>query len=397
MKSKIRSAVASRRSGGMLLLVGVLAGLAGGGVIASASPKTMTVCANRETNVLAYTKSGTCSTGAMPLVVNQTGEIGPKGDRGATGTKGAKGDTGANGAKGDRGATGATGANGSNGDNGATGPNGASGANGDTGVAGPKGATGVVGAKGATGVVGAKGASGDVGATGAKGDLGAVGVVGAKGASGDVGAKGETGDAGAVWSGGGAIAPVATGENCIATKCTYKIGDTGPGGGTIFFVDYNDVYTSLDYLEAAPMGWGNGITVNQGGLTGETTGSSTVDPTMFWCSKKTTLLGINTLANSAVGAGAINTLTAEAMCEGGAFRAITDYEGGGRTDWFFPSVGETQLMYTNLRIRGLGGFAAAGYWTSTEADATNCYYQAFSFNGRASKGGAGFIRPARAF
>ena len=369
----------------MFLLVGVLAGLGGGGVIASASPKTMTVCANRETNVLGYTKSGTCSTGAMPVVLNQTGEIGPKGDRGATGAKGAKGDTGASGAKGDRGASGATGAKG---DTGATGAQGAAGATGDTGATGPKGAPGAVGAKGA---------SGDVGATGPKGDLGAVGVVGAKGASGDVGTKGETGDAGAVWSGGGAVAPVATGENCIATKCTYKIGDTGPGGGIIFFVDYNDVYTTLDYLEAAPMGWGNGITVNQGGLTGETTGSSTVDPTMFWCSKKTTLLGINTLANSAVGAGAINTLTVEAMCEGGAFRAITDYEGGGRTDWFFPSVGETQLMYANLRIRGLGGFAAAGYWTSTESDAQKCFYQAFSFNGWASKAGAGFIRPARAF
>ena len=148
MKSKIRSVFASRRSGGMFLLVGVLAGLGGGGVIASVSPKTMTVCANRETNVLGYTKSGRCSTGAMPVVLNQTGEIGPKGDRGTTGAKGAKGDTGATGAKGDRGASGATGAKG---DTGATGAQGAAGATGDTGATGPKGAPGAVGAKGASG------------------------------------------------------------------------------------------------------------------------------------------------------------------------------------------------------------------------------------------------------
>ena len=244
---------------------------------------------------------------------------------------------------------------------------------------------------------GETGLKGDRGAKGATGRKGATGAGGAKGAGGAVGAKGETGDAGAVWSGGGATAPVTTGQNCIATKCTYKIGDIGPGGGIIFFVDYDNIYSSLDYLEAAPMGWGNGITVNQGGLTGETTGSATADPTMFWCSNKTTLLGINTLANSAVGAGVINTSTAEAMCEGGAFRAIADYEGGNKTDWFFPSVGETQLMWTNLRIRGLGGFAAGGLWTSTESDANKCYYQAFSFNGDASKGGAGFIRPVRSF
>lgn len=241
---------------------------------------------------------------------------------------------------------------------------------------------------------GEEGPRGDRGATGA---TGARGATGSTGASGDVGAKGERGDAGAVWSGGGAIAPVATGGNCIATKCTYKIGDIGPGGGIIFFVDYKDIYTSLDYLEAAPMGWGNGITVNQGGLTGESTGSSTADPTMFWCSNKTGLLGINTLANAAVGAGAINTSTAEALCEGGAFRAIADYEGGNKTDWFFPSVGETQLIWSNLRIRGLGGFAAGGLWTSTESSASKCYYQAFSFNGDASKSGAGFIRPVRSF
>jgi len=31
-----------------------------------------------------------------------------------------------------------------------------------------------------------------------------------------------------------------------------KIGAVGPGGGWIFFVDYNDQYPDFTYLEAAP-------------------------------------------------------------------------------------------------------------------------------------------------
>ena len=33
---------------------------------------------------------------------------------------------------------------------------------------------------------------------------------------------------------------------------TYKIGDRGPGGGFIFFVDLYDQYPGFTYLEAAP-------------------------------------------------------------------------------------------------------------------------------------------------
>jgi hypothetical protein len=45
-------------------------------------------------------------------------------------------------------------------------------------------------------------------------------VLGAQGAQGATGATVATGVA----------APVVTGDNCIGTKCTYKVGDTGPGG-----------------------------------------------------------------------------------------------------------------------------------------------------------------------
>ena len=89
-----------------MLVVGVLAGLTVGGgvgVIAASSTKTVTVCADKKTNVLRYASNGKCVTKTeTKVVVNQTGA------KGATGVKGAKGDTGA------AGATGAAGTNGAN-------------------------------------------------------------------------------------------------------------------------------------------------------------------------------------------------------------------------------------------------------------------------------------------
>ena len=79
-----------------MLVVGVLAGLTVGGgvgVIAASSTKTVTVCANKKTNMLRYAKNGKCVTKTETKVeLNQTGA------RGASGAKGAKGATGAAGA-----------------------------------------------------------------------------------------------------------------------------------------------------------------------------------------------------------------------------------------------------------------------------------------------------------
>jgi hypothetical protein len=311
----------SRKSAGVLLLVGVLAGVTVGGgvgVIAASTSKTVTVCADKKSNILRYAKNGKCSKTETKVVLNQMGNDG---------------------------------------------------------------------AKGATGAKGESGAAGATGATGAKGETGATG------------AKGETGAAGSGGSGGGASAPVAIGTNCIATKCTYKIGDTGPGGGHIFFVDYNDQYTGLNYLEAAPMGWGNGITVNQGGLTGENTGTATVDPFMKWCSDTSSLLGLDAWANSAVGVGGSNTSTADTTCAGGAIQAVSDYAGGTKTDWFLPSLGEAMLMYTNLRQVGVGGFASGYYWSSSEVDALDAWFQNFDGGNQNNnlKTSAFYVRPVRAF
>ena len=297
MISLSKSKSYSRRSAGVLLLVGVLAGLTvdgGVGVIAASSTKTVTVCANKKTNVLRYAKNGKCKKTERKVVLNQTGAAGAKGDTGAAGAKG------------------------------------------DAGTAGTN-------------------------ATVAITQLSICGVGG-------------------------------------TSLC--KVGVVGPGGGIIFFVDYNDQYVGLNYLEAAPQGWSNGLpNVNLGGVTGEFPGTATVDPKMKWCSDTTSLLGLNAWSNSAVGAGASNTSTADTTCAGGAIQAASDYAGGSKSDWFLPSVGEAMLMYTNLRQQGVGGFASATYWSSSEFDALVAWYQTF-YNGDQNgngKAGANYVRPVRAF
>ena len=285
-----------RRTSGVFLLVGVLAGVTVGGgvgVIAASSTKTVTVCANKKTNVLRYAKNGKCVTKTETKVtLNQTGAAGTKGDTGAAGT------------------------NGTNGTN----------------------ATVAITQQSICGVGG-------------------------------------------------------------TSLC--KVGVVGPGGGVIFFVDYNDQYVGLNYLEAAPQGWSNGLpNVNLGDVTGEIPGTATVDPKMKWCSNTSSLLGFNAWSNSAVGAGASNTSTADTTCAGGAIQAASDYAGGSQSDWFLPSVGEAMLMYTNLRQQGVGGFASDYYWSSSEYDATSAWIQLFYGGPQFSDYGKAstlYVRPVRAF
>ena len=55
------------------------------------------------------------------------------------------------------------------------------------------------------------------------------------------------------------------------------------------------------------------------------------------------------------------------------------YRGGGRADWYLPSKDEQDLLY--LHRGAIGGFVAAYYWSSTEYDAGDAYYQNFSGGG----------------
>ncbi len=175
---------------------------------------------------------------------------------------------------------------------------------------------------------------------------------------------------------------------CGATgKSICKVGQIGPGGGTIFFVDYHQIYAGFDYLEAAPAVWA---------------GPLGVDPTSEWCSNTDTKieLGLNSWSSRAVGLGPINTKTMLANCNSGAANLIATYNSSSsakKRDWFLPTVGELMLMSNNLQ--GLAGLLPSDYWSSSGSTEISGWVQSFdhSYQGEATKGTLYHVRPVRRF
>ena len=146
--------------------------------------------------------------------------------------------------------------------------------------------------------------------------------------------------------------PCAQGGGC-------EVGDTGPGGGTIFYISPTVINSATGissggtYLEVAPINWS--------GLTGESTTA--------WARAATSVTG--TLA--AIGAGAENTrlINAALTTNSVAAKVAADLTLNGRSDWFLPSTLEVKEIYEALYLPGLaGGFTARNYWSSTQGAST---------------------------
>ena len=166
-----------------------------------------------------------------------------------------------------------------------------------------------------------------------------------------------------------------------ARTFVYEVGDKGPGGGWIFFVDEKDRFPGFTYLEAAPVDVGS-------------------HP---WCDKtNVSIPGANGEAANALGRGKANTKAMLAVCASGAANAAAAYRGpNNKTDWYLPAEGELMVMYAKLmRERGKGGFGYGYYWSSSEFEYIYAWFQYFGTGIQdyyASKGSSLRVRPVRAF
>jgi len=103
------------RKGVVVLVVGVLVGFAVGGgvgVTAATSSKRITICANNKTNMMRYSRSGSCARSETKVVLNQNDSVstpGPAGPAGPAGVTGLPGPAGTPGATGQTGPVGPTG------------------------------------------------------------------------------------------------------------------------------------------------------------------------------------------------------------------------------------------------------------------------------------------------
>ena len=328
----------SRRSAGILLLVGVLAGVTVGGgvgVIAASSTKSVTVCANKKTNVLRYAMNGKCTKTETKVVLNQTS---------------------------------------------------------------------------ADGMSGAAGAKGDTGAAGAKGDTGAAGTAGADGPSGAAGTNGTNATAGASFS------LVFTALSVCGSNGTTlcAVGEQGPGGGKIFFVDTGAKYGDFDYLEVAP--------ADSSGAAWSTSTANCGLVANRDCQANFVSTSGEALKFLPIGAGRAATAAIVARHDAGSVArasyaaGVADaYTTATASDWFLPSRDELNEVCKYARNTGqapggsticdggssatLRGFASGNYWSSSDLDGTYAWSQSFDYGlqSEANKLNALYVRPVRAF
>ena len=174
------------------------------------------------------------------------------------------------------------------------------------------------------------------------------------------------------------------------TAIVYTIGQTGPGGGKVFYVATTPfscgptLATTCTYLEAAP-----------------TSGTSAwLDAAYDWSGNTSDLIGANA-QGTAIGTGYKNTLAiigqnSTAGCAGTISQA---YRGPNNlTDWYLPSKDE--LNELNIQKTTVGGFVDFTYWSSSEYDAGSAWGQYLPYGSQGFLSTAIntlYVRPVRAF
>jgi hypothetical protein len=149
----------------------------------------------------------------------------------------------------------------------------------------------------------------------------------------------------------------------LRVNIPYFIGDRGPAGGLVFY-DKGNYSDGWRFLEAAPADLGDYY--EWGAMEHDVSGTS-----------------------YEIGTGKRNTqLIGDFLWQIGesnrAAQICTAYRGGGYSDWFLPSLDELDLMYRNLKLRGLGEFSDDFYWSSSQGDYA---YSGIQLFGTGTQGG----------
>ncbi len=183
----------------------------------------------------------------------------------------------------------------------------------------------------------------------------------------------------------------------LVTTDGYNVGETGPGGGTVFFVapgpfasTGSDCRSNCGYLEAAPSTQAN----------------------VAWCSSVNSQLSVR---GTGIGTGMANTTTADVTCDSGAIQVAADYSNNNKLDWHLPSEDELNALCKYAANTGQAanegwvpcsskgtlrpGFAAGGYWSSSEQNSQYAEYENFDSGTHlgALKNSPYYVRPVRAF
>ena len=180
-----------------------------------------------------------------------------------------------------------------------------------------------------------------------------------------------------------------------APTTTYAIGDTGPGGGIVFYVTDG----GLRGLEAAPAGWNDAVPADVSQVSPSLELLS--DPTSAWITGGSTRTTSNGNTETGIGTGLANSnfIISQSGHTASAAQLCRAYDGGGFTDWFLPSQEELAQMISALAstagLRTTYGFTGSNYWSSSERSATTAFLQ--TPGGYDNKSSTSYLRPVRAF
>lgn len=217
-----------------------------------------------------------------------------------------------------------------------------------------------------------------------------------------------------------ASTPAAPAPTC-ATGGACVVGNTGPGGGIVYYVNTAGfacgptLAATCKYLEVAPSGWNTGA-----------------DPAKPWAVTANQSTGVTDITDEAsvnnsstgIGLGYKNSLAV--VAQNGAYNATSNnyaagaaraYAGNSKSDWYLPTTAElnllcqwgrnvTQVVGTactggtlNTGTGASGGFVEGFYWSSSENVAGDAWFQAFDDGDQVSnlKTTTYYVRPVRAF
>ena len=190
-----------------------------------------------------------------------------------------------------------------------------------------------------------------------------------------------------------------TSTTTTTTVAPLQVGSTGPGGGTIFYIDLTQPEGER-YLEIACEGWNTGCDGRN-------------DPEVEWgCSG----VHIGDATGNGIGKGPANTAAILAACPSttNAAGVVDAYTKNGFSDWFLPSRDELNALCkwvhndnvnavcnSNLAFNSIvnGRIIINSYWSSTQISATDAYNLYFQQGdiGFYGKANVNFVRPFRRF
>ena len=138
---------------------------------------------------------------------------------------------------------------------------------------------------------------------------------------------------------------------------THDIGDTGPGGGVVFYRSAAAFGDNWHYLEAAP---------------------ENISGAKAWGSSGHTGTSIAGARGTAIGTGKANTgAILAADVDAPAAKACADYNTAGKDDWFLPSKDELKELYKQKSK--ITGITSNYYWSSSEVRGDVAWGQGFLF------------------